>query len=467
MGSSGRTNFREGLKFMTNLKSFFSKSRRVAMCVTIAMVLVAAGQSVSAQTESAVFKLQGAADGGDPEGGVIADSAGNLYGTSTTGGSGTFGTVFEVSPPAAGGAWTETTLHSFTGAPDGFWPIGPLTMDKAGNLYGTTAYGGLGEPYNYGIVFELSPPTVAGDPWTETILYTFQGPPDGKTPNGGLVLDSAGNLYGTTVYGGACGWGTVFEVSPPAAPGGSWTEKVLYSFRYTCNNKTYNDAATPSAGLVMGSGGILYGTTYNGGTTYDGTVFKLTPPAAGHTTWTEKVLYTFTGGSDGAKPTGSLVLYKNNLYGTANYGANSACNYGIAGCGTIFELSPPSVAGGTWTETTLYSFAGGTDGANPEWSVLFDKQGNLYTSSGSGGNTGCGNVGCGAVIKLAPPASGGSAWTETTLYDFTGRGDGGGNPSGLVIGEFNRMYGTTYVGGDPTCSYYGNSGCGVVFKIVP
>jgi len=454
---------------MTSHGFFYRKGNAVARLIEIALALVIAAGPAWAQTESVILKLT-ASTGQDPAGGMIADSTGNLYGTALIGGPGGYGTIFELSPPTtSGGAWTETTLHAFSGAPDGFSPVGPLVLDKAGNLYGTTTYGGLGVPYNYGIVFELSPPVVAGDPWTETILYTFQALPDGQTPNGGLVRDSAGNLYGTTTYGGACGWGTVFQVSPPTTSGGTWTEKVIYSFRYTCKGKAYNDAASPGFGLTMGSDGALYGTAGGGEQVYPkGTIFKLTPPAAGHTAWTEKILYTFTGGSDSSDPAGSLVIYHGNLYGTAFDGGNSACSYGLPGCGTIFELSPPSISGGGWTERIIYSFTGGTDGASPEWSVLFDKQGNLYAAARDGGNAGCEFMaGCGAVIKLAPPASAGGPWTETTLFDFTGRGDGGETNSALVIGKFDRLYGTTLSGGDSTCAYWGYTGCGVVFKIIP
>ncbi|MGD0164843.1 MAG: choice-of-anchor tandem repeat GloVer-containing protein [Candidatus Sulfotelmatobacter sp.] len=455
---------------MTTDKSLYGKGRAAALCIAIALVPVISTPPMMAQTESAILKLT-AADGAEPSGGLIADSAGNLYGTANVGGVGQYGTVFEVSPPASGGAWTETTLHAFSGAPDGDWPVGPLLMDNSGNLYGVTNYGGEGFPYNYGTVFELSPPVVAGDPWTEAILHTFQGIPDGETPNGGLVMDSAGNLYGTTLWGGACKWGTVFELSPPATSGAVWTEKVLYRFRYTCNGTTYNDAASPMAGLVMDKDGALYGTTYNGGEPYDGTVFKLTPPAAGHTAWTEKILYTFTGGSDGERPVGSLVFNHGKLYGTAAYGANAACTNSLPGCGTIFELSPPSVAGDAWTETTLYSFTGGTDGEAPEGSVLFDEEGNLYATATGGGSTACGtidaSVGCGAVIKLTPPAAAGDSWTETTLYDFIPGGNGAVLPSNVVPGKSGRLYGTTYTGGDGSCSYNGNPGCGVVFAIIP
>jgi uncharacterized repeat protein (TIGR03803 family) len=451
---------------MTGQKYFCSQSRVAAICFAIAAVLLIAGSAMA--QESVILKLTGASDGGNPIGGLIVDSSKNLYGTGSEGGSATFGTVFELSPPAAGGTWTETTLYSFTGEPDGWYPNGALVRDKNGNLYGDTWYGGS---KNDGAVFEVSPPVVAGDPWTEKILYSFTGAPDGQTPYGSLVMDAAGNLYGTTDNGGACGWGTVFELSPPATSGGAWTEQVIYSFRYTCNNRTTNDGGHPNPGLAISSGGVLYGTTYVGGQPYMGTVFKLVPPAAGHTAWTEQVIYTFTGASDGSFPLYGVTLYKGNLYGVSGYGANSACNFGLPGCGAVFELSPPSIAGGTWTFSSLYSFTGGADGANPGSSLVFDKQGNLYTSSQDGGNayagTQCATIGCGAVIKLAPPVVVGGPWTETTLYSFNGRGDGGSNPSGPVIGESSRLYGITFAGGDGSCGYYGAIGCGVVYRIIP
>ena len=340
-------------------------------------------------------------------------------------------------------------------------------MDKSGKLYGTTVNGG--NYYNDGTVFELSPPAAPGDPWTEEIIYQFQETPDGNFPNGGLVFDSTGNLYGATGQGGGCGQGTIFELSPPSISGAAWTEKVLYSFGgHNC--KTTNDGRDPSAVMAMDSTGALYGTSRTGGANSLGMIFKLTPPAAGQTSWTEKILYSFTGGSDGWYPEGGLVLYRSSLYGTAVYGANSACFNGIQGCGTVFELSPPSVAGGSWTETTIYSFTGGNDGDNPVDAVVFDKQGNLYVSSGNGGNSFCdftGDLGCGAVIRLAPPSTKGGLWTETTLYTFTGRADGGFQPAALVFGLYNRLYGTTSAGGDATCTDYGSTGCGVVFKIIP
>ncbi len=447
---------------MNTEKSLYGKARTAAMCIAIAIVSVSSIRPAMAQTEAAIFKLT-AADGAEPLGGLIVDSADNLYGATTVGGPAGYGTVFELSPSGSGAGWTITILYAFQGGTDGEYSIGPLVMDKSGNLYGTTTYG------NDGTVYEISPPAIAGGTWTKTTLHSFQGSPDGETPGGGLVIDDAGNLYGTTWRGGACGAGTAFEVSPPATAGATWTEKVIYSFaslEFTCSTSS---GTNPGAGMAMEKSGELYGSTVYGGATGKGAVYKLTPPAGDRPDWTEKVLYNFTGGtSDGSNPSGGMVLYRGNLYGAALDGASSGClQFQLPGCGTIFELSPPSTVGGTWSETSLYDFDGGADGGNPLWNVLFDKEGNLYTTAYDGGNAGCGSDwGCGAVIKLAPPAAAGDPWTETTVYDFSTGGDGGVNPSGLVFGKFGRIYGTTFSGGDPDCMVDGIH-CGVVFRIIP
>jgi uncharacterized repeat protein (TIGR03803 family) len=447
---------------MTTEKSLYAKGRAAAMCMAIAIVSVISIRPITAQTEATIFRFT-VADGVRPWGGLIADSADNLYGATTMSGPAKYGTVFELSPPASGGAWTFTILYAFQGGADGQYSIGPLVMDKSGNLYGTTSDegpNGLGI-VGFGTVYEVSPPALAGGPWTKTTLHSFQGP-DGETPAGGLVIDDAGNLYGTTWRGGEYGDGTAFEVSPPATSGAAWTEKVIYSF-------VGLNGENPAAGMAMDQDGALYGGTVYGGATYGGTVYQLVPPAGGRPDWMEKVLYTFTGGaSDGFNPVGGMVLYRGNLYGAALDGALSGCDqYQNPGCGTIFELSPPTTPGGTWSETSLYDFDGGADGGNPNWNVLFDREGNLYTTASDGGNAGCGSEwGCGAVIKLAPPAAAGDPWTETTLYDFSTGADGGVDPSGLVFGKSGRIYGTTFSGGDPDCTF-GGIQCGVVFSIIP
>jgi uncharacterized repeat protein (TIGR03803 family) len=465
---------------MTGEKIFGPTGRSLAICMVIAAVVMVAARPVKAQTESVLLTFEATSSGSGPLGGLTVDSANNLYGTTTWGGiagrggpcdngNSGCGTVFELSPPKTGNAWTSTVLYRFTNSPDGSFPTGPLVFDKAGNLYGTTQYGGGSGGYNtFGTIFELSPPSSGSGTWTETILYRFQSSPDAEYPNGGLVIDSKGNLYGTTIGGGSCGDGTVFQLSPPASSGGAWTEQVIYSFKDNCKGQTNNDGSAPFAGLAMYTDGSLYGTTLHGGSSASGTVFKLTPPAVGKSNWTEKILYSFTGGNDGGNPWAPVTINHGNVYGTAAYGATSVCNYYFAGCGTVFELSRGQ--GSTWTETTIFSFDSSNGGANPRAGVVFDKKGNLYTAAGDGGNLSCqfaDGQGCGAVIKLAPPTTIGNPWTETTLYSFNGRADGAAFASTLIFGLNNRLYGTTFAGGDATCTDYGSLGCGVVFRIIP
>jgi uncharacterized repeat protein (TIGR03803 family) len=264
-------------------------------------------------------------DGYFPSAGLIFDGAGNLYGTTLTGGAYGFGTVFELTPK--GGGWAEKLLHSFDGR-DGASPLASLIFDAAGNLYGTTRLGGGNR--QAGTVFELMPK--AGGGWTGKVLHHFNAA-DGNEPFGSLVLDAAGNLYGTTEVGGANHHGTVFEVTPTA--GGIWTETILHSFN---NNGT--DGYEPLGGLIFDAKGNLYGTTFIGGTgacarTGCGTVFELTPAAGGG--WTETVLYSFPNYIDGYWPASGLIFdAAGNLYGTTvNGGTAGGCV-----CGMVFELTP-------------------------------------------------------------------------------------------------------------------------------
>jgi len=257
-------------------------------------------------------------DGANPASTLIFDSAGNLYGTTSGGPSNGPGTVFELQPSGKG-AWALNTLYTFKGVPDGSAPYGSLVFDTAGNLYGTTSTGG---PANAGTVFELSPATDGG--WTETVLYSFLSS-GGTDPSVGVILDSAGNLYGTTVSsGGTCGcdYGTVFELV--RGTGGAWTKTTLHTF-------TSNDGHSP-LGLVFDTAGNLYGVTFVGGSSNDGTVFELSPGSGG--TWTETQLHVF-GGADGAGPVGSLIFDSTgNLYGASAYGGADNNK------GTVFEVSP-------------------------------------------------------------------------------------------------------------------------------
>ena len=252
---------------------------------------------------------------------------------------------------------------------------------------------------------------------TLTTLYPFSGPPDGKNSVAALIADASGALYGTTETGGSgtgCGGGcgTVFKLTPPPKTGGPWIESVLYSFTNS------PDGALPQASLIADASGALYGTTTSGGTGCSsgacGTVFKLTPPPKTGGPWTENVLYSFTGGSDGGIPLGSLFADASGaLYGTTEVG-------GSGGGGTVFKLTPPTPPATTWTVSVLYSFAGGSDGANPQAGVIADTSGALYSTTLQGGvSGGCAGRGCGTVFKLTPPTPPATTWTVSVLYNLS------------------------------------------------
>ncbi|HTV34548.1 MAG TPA: choice-of-anchor tandem repeat GloVer-containing protein, partial [Methylocella sp.] len=285
-------------------------------------------------TETVLYSFKGGSDGINPYAGLIADKEGALYGTTYKGGTGGgYGTVFKLTPPDKGQtAWTETVLYSFKGGSDGINPYAGLIADKDGALYGTTYFGGTG---GYGTVFKLTPPAKGQTAWTPAVLYSFKGS-DGAYPYAGLIADKEGALYGTTFQGGAggCqnGCGTVFKLTPAAKGQTAWTETVLRSF---CSQPTCS-GAYPYASLIADKESALYGTTYGGAGEGFGTVFKLTRPAMGQTAWTESALYSFKGGSDGASPRADLIADKNAvLYSTTIFGGGGSCQYG---CGTVFKL---------------------------------------------------------------------------------------------------------------------------------
>jgi len=426
------------------------RSRKSPIGLAIALVVVGflmTGASVKAVGQEQVLHAFNGRDGVHPNGGVIFDAAGNLYGTTLGGGRGHSclgcGTVFKLAP-GANGKWTRTVLHSFNGK-DGFNPFAGVILDPAGNLYGTTWIGGRSKSpcdSNCGVVFKLSPG--ANGNWTETVLHYFNGA-DGANPYAGLIFDAAGNLYGTTWMGGtkSCGCGTVFKLSLGA--NGKWTETVLHSF----NGK---DGANPYAGVIFDAAGNLYGTTFS---TTDGesTVFKLTQDAKGK--WTHTVLHTFNG-KDGAYLYAGVVFdAEENLYGATDGG-------GAYSDGTVFKLAPG--ANGKWTETVLHDF-NRMDGANPDAGVVFDAVGNLYgTTFGGGKSNSC--VNCGTVFKLSPGANG--KWTETVLHSFNGRDGQGPLFSNLIFDTAGNLYGTTVYGGNlSACTGIDGNGCGVVFEITP
>jgi uncharacterized repeat protein (TIGR03803 family) len=390
-------------------------SRSIMGCgLAFSMMLVSPDNAVA-------FKVLHAFNGGDgfsPRSDLLRDGAGNLYGTTYWGGGsgcdlGGCGTVFKLSRDG-----TETVLYSFTGGADGASPVSDMIRDRAGNLYGVTNSGGAN---NLGAVFKLA---FGGG---ETVLYSFAGGSDGRYPYGGLTKDGAGNFYGTTVLGGgndnsscgsgAGGCGTVFKLSP----GG--TETVLYRF---CARVNCDDGSDPQATLLRDRAGDLYGTTTRGGGYGNGTVFKLT------TNGTETVLHSFTGGRDGGLPYAGLIGDgKGNLFGTTAVGGFIA-SYCETGCGAVFRLSPDG------TETVLHTFTGGNDGSDPASGLIRDGAGNFYGTTRGGGTSNSGTV-----FELAPDD------TENVLHSFTRPGiRGGADPSaGLIIDKAGYLYGTASAGG--------------------
>jgi uncharacterized repeat protein (TIGR03803 family) len=350
---------------------------------------------------------------------------------------------------------TTVTLHTFAGAPnDGGNPSAGVVIGKSGILYGTTYTGGTGDPfYDPGTVFSLTPPASPGGSWSETLLHSFTGI-DGASPTAGLAIADDGVIYGTTYRGGSSQSGTVFSLTPPQSGDGAWTEAVLYSFTGG------DDGAEPQAALAIGKDHVLYGTTRSGGISQVyGTVFSLTPPATPGGAWTETVLYNFAGGSDGANPSAGVAIGRDGvLYGTTTFGGTAAACKRSGGCGTVFSLTPPISPGGAWSELLLHTFSS-IDGAGPRGGVAIGEGGVLYGTTENGGSTQVdGTGGLGTVYALTPPAFPGAPWTEAVLYSFTD--DTGSFPyAGLAIGRAGVLYGTTYSGGA--------AGLGAVFSVTP
>ncbi len=369
-------------------------------------------------------------NGSAPQGALVADAAGNLYGTDQAGGSSGEGTVFELSPPAQGKkAWKTKVLFDFNGT-NGSVPVAGMVFDSSGNLYGTTLTGGAS---NDGAVFELVAPANGQTKWTEKLLYAFSGA-DGLEPQAGVIFDASGNLYGATIGGGSGNAGTVFKLTPPTGGQNSWTLSTLFAFNGS------SDGYLPTGTLIMDKSGNIYGTTVNGGTANDGIAYELSPPVGGGVPWTEKVLASF-GAGNGVDPYAGLVLDSaGNLYGTT-------ANGGAYNHGTVFELTPP----GTWTEQILLSF-NGNDGAYAFPNLVIDSSGDLYGATGGGGKSSKGTV-----FELTPPAKGKGGWTETVLTSFTGKN--GEGPSAAVLLDGGNIFGTAVNGG--------KHNDGTVFELTP
>ena len=450
---------------MTMRSHKFLLAMRGILATAILVLAWATVRPAAAHTEKAVYRFTDGADGGYPEGGLIADKDGNLYGTTFSGGGscevfGGCGTVFRLSRAKEGG-WTLTVLHTFLGFPsDGESPSGRLVFDAQANLYGTTSAGGsIVNGFDSGTVYELTP-TKSGE-WTETIIHNFGVGNDGAFPYSNLVFDPAGNLYGTTNSGGGgtnstfCtnGCGTVFELSPQG--NGQWTETILHAFHQGGGGSP--DGQNPFAGVAIDSGGNLYGTTYYGGPDDDGTVFRLSRQDG---EWKETGQFAFRGlmnsNKNGNNPyAGVIVDGSGNIFGTTAGGGNSRGN------GVVFELSPGS--SGKYQETVIHELGDPryVDGELPYTTVVMDAAGNLYGGTFIGGGEDlptCSDWdGCGVVFKLAPNGDG--TWNETILYAFTGGADGGELfDDSLLLDSSGAILGTTFAGGD---------GSGVVFAVKP
>jgi uncharacterized repeat protein (TIGR03803 family) len=382
-----------------------------------------------------------------PQGGLVEDALGNLYGATKGGGTYGVGTVFELSPPAkSGGAWTETTLYNFPSYGNtGYVPSSELTADSVGNFYGTTFVGG-DSVCGCGVVYELSPPAKQGGAWTEAVLYAFKSQNDGRLPTAALTFGSGGTIYGVTEQGGTYDSGTIFQLVP--GNGGAYAETVLYSFG------NIGDASTPSGPLALDSAGALYGVTSLGGTFNQGAAYKFTPSTVKGQAGTEQILFSFGGGTlaSGINPVGNLIFDSTgNLYGVTNAGGSSS------GYGVVYELSSVK---GVWSEKVLYSFIKNS-GVNPQAGMTWNpSNGALF---GTTTNLNGASTGSGSVFQLTPPAVKGGKWTETTLFQFL-YANNGGYPAGRITRDPNTgsLYGTAAEGGLRNCDLF----CGTVWQIV-
>ena len=404
--------------------------------VTIAITLALPAQ---AQTYSVLHNFSGGTTGSYPYDGLTMDRAGNFYGTTNEGGSNGQGMVFKLSQ--RNGSWTFAPIYSFRGGNDGALPYAGVTIGPDGALYGTTSSGGSGAPGcpgGCGTVYKITPPARvcqrSSCPWNETVLYNFYQSGVGLSdPWAGVIFDAAGNMYGTTTLGGTggCQGSGCGAVYKLIPSGASWTAVVLYSFT------GQSDGSIPYAGLVMDAAGNLYGATYYS-RPYQGygAIFELVNNGG---SWTERTLYNFQGGSDGGNSFSTLIFdAAGNLFG-----ATSEDN-GNPSRGAAFELSP---SGSNWTYSVIASF----DGPIVQ-SLSFDPAGNLYGTALSGGAHGFGDV-----FKLT---NSGSGWTSTDLYDFDYHNSGAIDPwSSVAIDSSGNLFGTAGGGG--------TGGAGVIWEITP
>jgi uncharacterized repeat protein (TIGR03803 family) len=387
--------------------------------IAIFLFLAAVSQPAQSQTYNVIHNFTNkGSDGANPYGGPVLDAKGNLFGTTYLGGAYGNGSIYRLL--RVGSSWTYSSLYNFRFLPDGAAPgFGDLTIAPDGALFGTTEAGGSGY---FGTVFEI-----CACKGREVQIHEFGFGTDGGQPIGGVVLDSAGNLYGSTSLGGTYGNGTVFKET---RSGSTWTESSIYNFTGG------KDGASPPAGVTLDAHGDLYGTTSFGGAHNYGVVYKLSPSSTG---WIQTVLHTFHGRSDGQYPVGGVVFDEaGNLYGTTFDG-------GVNGGGIVYEMSPSDKG---WKFSVLYSFAGIYGGP---YNKLTLANGSIYGSTEADGANGMGSV-----FKLTPSNGG---WTFTDLYDFVGGVEGAGSYGSVAVDRDGNVFGVTNFGGT-----YNQ---GLVFEITP
>jgi uncharacterized repeat protein (TIGR03803 family) len=411
----------------TNLPTAITYSAPILAVLSLLLLFTA--RHAQAQTETILYNFTGGSDGGDSRSRLTPDGKGNFYGTTNYGGlPGSWGTVFELSANGNGG-WTETVIYTFKGGAHGSHPLfSGVIFDSTGNLYGTTYDGGVGcAPNGCGTVYKLTPKE---SKWTETVLYSFAGGVnDGFNPSAGLVMDAAGNLYGTTYSGGSAGGGIVFELS---RSGGKWKEQTLYA---SANGLYYFGIG----GIAIDPAGNLYGNNYD-------SVFELSPSGKG--SWNLNVLHTFTGPTCQNCALGTPAFDRaGNLYGTTVMEGP---------WGGVFKLSPDK--NGKWKEKIIHTFDGyfdKKDGTADGGALLIDAAGNIFgvtTLGGTGDSQG-------TVFELVAPVGGGT-YENKILQNFgVDSGDGIYPIGGLVQDSSGNLYGTTTQGG-------GAFG-GIVYELTP
>ncbi len=392
-------------------------------CLIFLIVWPDSHSRLAAQTKptaSIIYEFQGGDDGSGPLQPTLGAN-GILYGVTTGGGPENDGTVYQLTPITGGGGFTKATLYVFSG-PDGAAPNTPLLIAADGTLFGTTGGGGASM---FGVVFALQPPATLGGAWTETVIHAFGGT-DGRAPNGKLISGPKGALYGTTSLGGSFSQGTVFELNPPKTAGQPWSYQVVHDFTGG------PDGSEPDSGLLFGPNGELFGGTSTENYTNNSVVFELTPATSG--VWTFTALYTLDPSTEGIVIEAPLVFGPGGiLYGTCGFGgANDA--------GTVFQLTPPSSSGATWTLAVLHTFAH-SDGYQPSYLLMTPGGVLLGTAYQEGPLDG------GVIFQLNPPAVAGQPWTETTAYAFSNKKNAPNGPTGLILGGNATLYGNTITGG--------------------